>query len=402
MDVAPPPPPPPPPPPLPPRPTTAAGDSHRSTSAFLEEKILWSCIARNDVILAEVGEDPFDGAVAETAQLILSKKSTPGWEFCTYKKPPPPANSSNHNKRNKNNAAAAAAATVVEQQQDDDILLPSPTVQRHIPRLKGIKFHVYEQDSDEILEYYYNAKSSSYCGSGCAQYVSPQGGPVVWVFAAVYNPEAWENYNDIIVDVKNFIQKMEGLTALPRLCDPAWRKGPQLACQVSFAAILLQRMQEVTYYGKWARMQQSLYENTHLMQDNITAILEYEDRFCDFVVEQQKQRKQQVSTNKKNNNKKKKKKNRGGGASDNDDEDDDDDDDEDIIPPHIQRKMNQEQRKLLRLQKRQARRQSSTLGPSRAIRRQALMQSARYGAVVGSLVTAVVAVAIAAPLIAFL
>ena len=45
------------------------------------QKLLWSCIARNDVILAEAGYDPCGGAVVATAQGLLHKKGTAGWEY---------------------------------------------------------------------------------------------------------------------------------------------------------------------------------------------------------------------------------------------------------------------------------------------------------------------------------
>ena len=43
--------------------------------------ILWSAICRDDIILAEAGEDNFDGQVTSTAQALLKKKDTPGYEF---------------------------------------------------------------------------------------------------------------------------------------------------------------------------------------------------------------------------------------------------------------------------------------------------------------------------------
>ena len=43
-------------------------------------------ICRNDVILVEVGEDNYDGAVIELGKKLLSKKATPGWEFQRNKK----------------------------------------------------------------------------------------------------------------------------------------------------------------------------------------------------------------------------------------------------------------------------------------------------------------------------
>lgn len=43
--------------------------------------ILWSAICRNDVVLVEAGEDYHDGAIITTAQKLLKKKPTPGWEY---------------------------------------------------------------------------------------------------------------------------------------------------------------------------------------------------------------------------------------------------------------------------------------------------------------------------------
>lgn len=43
--------------------------------------ILWSAICRNNIVLAEAGEDLYDGAVVNTAQKLLQKKATAGWEF---------------------------------------------------------------------------------------------------------------------------------------------------------------------------------------------------------------------------------------------------------------------------------------------------------------------------------
>uniref|UniRef100_A0A7S2SDH1 V-SNARE coiled-coil homology domain-containing protein n=1 Tax=Eucampia antarctica TaxID=49252 RepID=A0A7S2SDH1_9STRA len=52
----------------------------------MPEGIKWSCVCRNDVILAEVGEDHYDGAVIELSQKLLKRKPTPGWEFQRNKK----------------------------------------------------------------------------------------------------------------------------------------------------------------------------------------------------------------------------------------------------------------------------------------------------------------------------
>jgi len=45
--------------------------------------ILWSCICRDDVKLCEATVDSFDKVVNQTADEILAKDSTAGWEFHT-------------------------------------------------------------------------------------------------------------------------------------------------------------------------------------------------------------------------------------------------------------------------------------------------------------------------------
>jgi len=43
--------------------------------------ILWSAVCRDNVMLVEAGEDYRDGAVVRTAQKLLKKKPTPGWQY---------------------------------------------------------------------------------------------------------------------------------------------------------------------------------------------------------------------------------------------------------------------------------------------------------------------------------
>ena len=494
---------------------TKNNNNNRNNNSYLhddeEEKILWSAILRNDTILVEVGEDPFDGAVKETAQAILDKKPTPGWEFCTLK-------SVLHKQRPQENQqqqpSSSSSSCYANCGVGDDVSLPPLVPSRHIPRLKGIKFHLYEgweneddyvievtdggnkrlimrnkKDHDFTTHHHYHhshsslAKKTGGCvGGGSSSstkrgqrtIASPtetmrkqqqerrrqrrrrrapsledknntdtfghqekEGGtggtgtgtdPVVWVFAAVYNEDAWLNYNDIIVDVKNFVQKIEGLTCLPRQQpSSAWRCGKQLSCQRIFAAILLQRMQEVTYYGKWARMQQSLYDTTNLMHDNITAIFDYEDRFQEFEERSHYSEQSLLPTDVANGSKdsvaqqqNKKKKNRRTSIPNQRQEE--------RLRRKEQKKLEKQLRLRLKQQKQkqkfqQQKQQQQVLhqqnqqqqqqprqqeerpilrreSSSRLIRRKAMMQSARYGAAVGSAVTAAVAVCIATPLIA--
>lgn len=185
----------------------------------LEEKILWSCVARNDIILAEAGEDNFDGAVGQTAQGLLRKKGTAGWEYHSH-------------------ALSTGPRNPFRKDQD-----AGPQ------RLKGVKFHLHDSESSHI----------------------------VWVFAAVYNP-----LMVTLLEVQSFIEKIIGITEMSRDEDLVWRSGTLLACQPSFAPILLARMQDVTYLGKMAMLSQQLDTTKQIMEQNITRILEREEKLEDL------------------------------------------------------------------------------------------------------------------------
>lgn len=184
--------------------------SSEDSTNELQEKVLWSCIARNDVILVEAGEDNFDGAVVATAQGLLQKKGTAGWEYHSH---------------SLNNRPRAFA--------------------RKNQQLKGVKFHLHDSTSSKM----------------------------VWVFAAVYNPQHVQ-----LVEVQSFLEKIMGITEMYRDEDRTWRTGPKLTCQPTFAPILIQRMEEVTYLGKMAMLSDQLESSKQMMQDNITRILEREEQ----------------------------------------------------------------------------------------------------------------------------
>lgn len=178
--------------------------------------------------------------MSQTANSILSKKPTPGWEFCTLKQ-----GDGWFGTRSKKNA------------------------DQRVPRLKGVKFHVYENDTNNSSIYDSNNTSTD-------------NNTIIWVFAAVFNPEAtsWptNHQKHMLSDVQSFLEKIVGLTELPRSVEDDWRTGGTLACQATFAPILLQRMEEVTYLGTMARLSESLEQTTQMMQNNISAILEREDQ----------------------------------------------------------------------------------------------------------------------------
>jgi len=168
-----------------------------------KQGIIWSAVIRNDTILAEAGEDQSqEQSVIHIAQQLLKKEPTPGYEY--YKK-------------------------------------------GIMSKLRGIKFHVYDQQVNEPL--------------------------LIWSFCAVYDSSVVE-----LVQVKSFLEKMVYLTDHWREYEEDWRFGDVLAVQESFAPILFQRMQEVTYLGKMAMVHKEVESCKEIMHDNINQILENEDK----------------------------------------------------------------------------------------------------------------------------
>lgn len=236
-----------------------------------EQKLLWTCVARATIpfsvhtgqqdipassssfkdapvlILAEAGEDPFGGQVAQTARELLQKRATAGWEYHNSGS----MVSNNMAFWNKNKSQGQQQQSQQQQQQ---------------PRLKGIKFHLYDNSAACLRDDNDN--------NGCHNEM------LLWVFCAVYNPATIEQ-----VSVKSFIEKMIVLTELYRDTDETWRQGTTLSCQASFAPILQQRMQEVSYNDngeKLALVQDQLEITKNIMQDNILLILQREEKLQDL------------------------------------------------------------------------------------------------------------------------
>jgi hypothetical protein len=105
----------------------ASRNTQRGEQQQKDQSLLWSCIARNDIILTEAGEDRYQGAVTRAAVQLLAKKSTPGWEYSTC------SAGTNHKK------------------------------------LKGVKFHIYDHTEDVYS-------------------MDPMVQRTIWVYACVYDP----------------------------------------------------------------------------------------------------------------------------------------------------------------------------------------------------------------------
>lgn len=222
------------------------------------QHILWSCIARDSTILVEAGEDVYGGNVAETARQLLQQPITPGYEFYSQKKKRPQplkqirqSLSKRKNQQQQHLQLSACCSDAAE-------------VERNYPRLKGVKFHLYDHrwdDDDNDNDGDDNSVMTS----------------IVWVFAAVYDPSMLDQ-----VQVQSFLEKMVGITEHQRIQDPEWTSGSTLDCQASFAPVLLQRMEEITYMGKMAMLEQKLETSKSIMKNNIDLILEREEQLDDL------------------------------------------------------------------------------------------------------------------------
>jgi hypothetical protein len=193
------------------------------------ESLLWSGIVRNDVILVSAGDET-DGSVELTAQELLNKPATPGFEFHTQQSSPADGGSGFHplaSLVSRDRASAGNSKT----------------------RLRGVKFHVYEHDE------------------------RTEGGMITWVFAVVYRCNTVTKRQ-----VQSWLEKIVVITESFRDLDDTWRRGGNMAAQRQFAPILLQRMQEVTYYGKMALLEEQLESTKLMMERNIEVLLEREEK----------------------------------------------------------------------------------------------------------------------------
>jgi tetrahydromethanopterin S-methyltransferase subunit B len=225
-----------------------------------KERILWSSIARDNVILVEAGHDTLGGAVAETAQQLLQRQKTPGWEFHSQSltagilRAVPAAVTAAAWPRNRGGSRPSGRAAPQQHQQ-------------HQHGLKGIKFHLYETVAAE------QATTTTTTVTGTITPIPPPPHTRIWVFSAVYDPALIDR-----LSVQSFIEKMIGISQLFRETDDTWKYGSTLACQAQFAAILHQRMAQVTSLGKQAAVHEQLQTTRAIMAANIQQILQNEQQ----------------------------------------------------------------------------------------------------------------------------
>ena len=225
-----------------PTPTTTPNPINPNSPA-----LLWSCVARNDVILAEATpsstknrlyDDVNDGLVNELSIQLMKKKPTPGWEFHTL------------------STGRFGSGK----------------------KLKGIKFHVYDHHDKEDGEYD-NNDSNTFTNPFEQQNQNPflesqQHTKIIWSFGCVYDPSSGVE----LVQVQSFIEKIVLLTDYFRENEYDWNYGPPRCLQNTFGPTLQQRMEEVSYLGKMAMLNVQVNELESIMSRNIELILERETK----------------------------------------------------------------------------------------------------------------------------
>lgn len=185
--------------------------------------ILWSAVCRNNIVLAEAGEDNRDGAVIKVAQKLLSKKATHGWEF-------------EHARR---------------------------------AGLRGMKFHVFDEESNK-------GTSNDYNDIRNPPWSEPtKGEMMVWSFAVVADRSLEEE------QVRSFIEKLVYIT-MPMRDDDSWRHGDLLCAQNTFAPILLQKMEQVDDQGRLAMVNEKVNTTKEIMRENIELALEKDEKLEDL------------------------------------------------------------------------------------------------------------------------
>ena len=130
------------------------------------------------------------------------------------------------------------------------------------PKLKGIKFHIYQHASDDDDD----DEDQPFGAAETAAVF------YIWVVACVYDPSVIEKNQ-----AQSFIEKIIGISEVFRE-NKEWRNGKQYAGQAVFSPILHQRMQEVSYLGKLAMVHQDLDSLKQVMARNIDMIMYREEQ----------------------------------------------------------------------------------------------------------------------------
>ena len=183
--------------------------------------IVWSCIARDGIILAEAGSDDGKGRVIRTAKKISSMKPTCGWEKTRSLKDAP---------------------------------------------YRGLKFHVHEVDEED----------GHGDGNGDGTQAARPDKIIIWTFCCVYDSKRMSE--DCVMA---FLTKIVYITE-PLRDMPWWREGAVLSAQPSFAPTLQQQMVDAESACQLAIMKQHLEETKTIMAKNIEAVLQRGEKIEDL------------------------------------------------------------------------------------------------------------------------
>jgi Synaptobrevin len=232
--------------------------------------ILWSCVARNDVILAEAAataeRNDNSEAVAQTARELLARPATPGFEFHTTRF-----------------WFSARKQQQQRRRRTDCDNEPSPAQQHQQPphpptkTLKGIKFHLYEHVNP--LDDYDATLDGISATTNDVKPTTPTPQLCLWVFAAVYDPTTIPNDR---APVQAFLEKIVLLTENFRLYDPSWHTVGTLGLQNTFAPILQQQMSQTREIAAFSKLQGQIQACQEQMERNIALLLERGEKIDDL------------------------------------------------------------------------------------------------------------------------
>mmetsp|Transcript_14451 Transcript_14451/g.32763 ORF Transcript_14451/g.32763 Transcript_14451/m.32763 type:complete len:305 (-) Transcript_14451:383-1297(-) len=206
----------------------------------LARKVLWSCVARDGVIIVDAAEEniPFQKAVTKAANEI--RDQPPGIsEFSTcFFKPP--------------KVALKGLKT---------------------PPLVGLKLTVTEYGEPEAFDEDDDDKKAVAAWDAHAN-------RTIWSFCCVFNPAAtsWKHpYPHVDRDMESFLKEINRISAPQR--EPRnspWRISgwDGSTVQRDFGPILLGAMRDVGYIGRRDRVNQSVEDAKKSMNDNISHMLE--------------------------------------------------------------------------------------------------------------------------------
>jgi hypothetical protein len=209
-----------------------------------QPKILWSCVTRDGTILAEAAAAAdfvqAERSVAQTARELMARKPTPGFEFHTQR-------------------CSRLASLTSFGRANELAITEGPRKGRP---LKGIKFHVYERLRGDSEEPPLERTASNLR---------------VWIFGAVYDPLTTERR-----EVQSFLEKIVTISENFREHDSEWQTAGTLGLQGTFATILQQRMEEVTYLGKMAAMETQIQACQWHLERNVQLLLERGEKLEDL------------------------------------------------------------------------------------------------------------------------